>query len=198
MEIAQFANDHPDRLKKAVFIDAAYDWLMNAEAKGIPSSPIMPEPGPSDVASAATFAAYWARMEGVPAYPEADIRATWTFSDNGSILAPVTPPAISAALGAAAAASHPDSASIRVPALAIYTVPEKTADMFPWIGYSPEQEPTAAAFLSAMQPLMAEQRDAFAKAVPQASIIEMQGMPHYVFLLQPGIVAQDIRSFLLQ
>jgi non-heme chloroperoxidase len=197
-EMTRFANDHPGRLKKLVYLDAAYDWLLNAETTGIPNPPTEPQPGALDVASARAFAAYQARMQGVPVYPEADVRATWTYSGDGRLLAPVTPTAIALALGTEAAAHHPDYADVLAPALAIYTVPESTKDMFPWIGESPSQEAVAAAYLTAIQPLLAAQRDNFHRAAPQCTVIEMRGVPHYVFLLEPNIVADLIRSFLLK
>jgi non-heme chloroperoxidase len=197
-EMTRFANDHPDRLEKLVYLDAAYDWLFNSEAKDLPSPPEQPQPVAADLSSPKAFAAYWARMEGVPLYPEADIRATWTFSDDGRPLAPVTPAAIATAVATEAAARHPDYAEVQAPALAIYTVPESIGDLFPWISLRPSEAQGAAAYLAAVQPLLAAQRDAFRAAIPRGTVIEMRGLPHYVFLLEPEAAAKSILDFLLQ
>ena len=197
-EMTRLADDHPDRVNKLVYLDAAYDWRLMSEATMIPSPPAQPRPDASDLASPRAFAAYLAKMEGVPDYPESDVIATWIFSSNGRLLRPVTPAAIVAAVGTGAAARHPDYADVRAPALAIYTVPESTKDMFPWISRSQAQARVAAAYFTFAQALLATQRANFSAAAPKAAVVEMTGLPHYVFLLEPNVVAQYIKTFLLQ
>lgn len=197
VEMTRFACDHPERVKKLVFLDAAYDWAMQAENTNLPNPPTQPQATSSDVSSPAAFAAYWARIVGIPVYPEADIRATNVFSSNGQYVGPVTPSTIAIAFATGAAAAHPDYANVQTPALAIYTVPDSVKDMFPWIVLSPSEMQSATTFLNSVQPMMAAQRDNFRSKAPHGTVVEMHGVPHFFFLLDPNSVANEIRSFLL-
>jgi non-heme chloroperoxidase len=197
-EMTRFANDHPDRVNRLVYLDAAYDWLSNSELKTLSSPPTQPGPGAADVSSSAAFSAYWARMEGVAVYPEAEIRATWSFDDDGRLLAPTTPAAVSLAVAAGAAAFHPDYAEVLAPSLAIFTVPDSAEDMFPWLSLSPSEAQGAKAYFAEGQAALAARRESFRSTIPRGSIIERHGLPHYLFLYEPERTASEIIDFLLQ
>ena len=119
-EVTRFALTYPDRVRKLVYLEAAYDRVdeQRLESK-FPKIP----PAPSEdreSGSPAAIRALIARTEIL--MPEAEIRATRIFGANGQLVRPVTPEPILHAV--AAMVDHPNYRSISAPILAIYAVYE--------------------------------------------------------------------------
>ncbi len=133
---------------------------------------------------------------GVSSFPLADVLATNVFDCGGRYLRPRTSADVSTRLAAGAAAAHPDYAAVTAPSLAIYTVPEAPADMFPWLAPESAQWTAAEAFFPFARDVLASQRRAFAAARPDALLVEMPRVPHFLFLASPEAVAAHTRAFL--
>ena len=78
--------------------------------------------------------------------------------------------------------------------LAIFNYPETVQQLLPWV--TPNDSSRAAWFDSA-QGWWRIQRETFARAVPQATVISLPGAGHYVFLGRADSVASAMRTFLL-
>jgi pimeloyl-ACP methyl ester carboxylesterase len=196
-EMTRLAGDHPDSVGRLVYLDAAYDAVLAASGPSQGEPPTQPEPGPADVVSAAAFAAYLARMNGVPTFPESEVRATMTFDGSGRVTGSVARPETNAALGSGR--ERPDYERLRARSLAIYTVPDGPADMFPWLARESPEWARAAAFFPAAQASLAAQREEFRQNAPAGSytVQELHRVPHFLFLSQPDEIAAALRSFLL-
>ncbi len=195
-EMTRLAVLHPGLVIKLVYLDAAYDWASSAQSVNPAPPPTQPAPTAAQVASPDAFAAFVGWVSGVESMPVADIRATNRFDCSGRLLRSRTPAAIAGEVGMQAAAHHPDYAHLPVPALSIYTAPETPADMFPWLTGDSPQFPAAAAYFPAAQASLASQRAAFAAAAPDALVVEMRRVPHFLFLAEPDAVAAHVRAFL--
>ena len=114
-EMTRFAVDHPERVAKLVYLDAAYDWVQPEEKTPPVVSPSPPPPTSEQLASPAGFADYAGWQNGVPKYPEADIRATTVFDENGKYERAKTPPAIAMAFAIGATKEHPPYSRLSVP-----------------------------------------------------------------------------------
>ncbi len=197
VEMTEFAVAFPERVEKIAYIDAAFDWAMQSSVAGLPVPPAQPEPSEADLSSGNALAAYWARMLGVPSYPEADIRATSLVDDRGNYLGGATSQSIAMDFALAAASVHPDFAGVRAPILAIYTVSDNVEDLFPWIEETPSQAPSAIAYQSAIKPSMQAQRDSFRALAVDATVIELGATPHFAFLHDPERISNILRTFFL-
>jgi pimeloyl-ACP methyl ester carboxylesterase len=195
-EMTEFAVRHPGRTIKLVYLDAAYDWAASALSPNPSAPPSQPSPTTTELASPEGFASYVARVNGVSAFPLADIRATNVFECGGRYLGSRTPAAIAMSFASLAAAQHPNYAGVNAPALAIFTVPLTPTDMFPWLTRDGPQWPVAAAYFPFAQDALASQRTAFAASAPGAIRVELPSVPHFLFLSQPDTVAASMRAFL--
>jgi pimeloyl-ACP methyl ester carboxylesterase len=195
-EMTFFAGKYPERVSRLVYLDAAYDLVDQKSIADQPAAPQFPDPHEKDLMSAAAFGTYVALTQGV-ALPEPEIHAINLFSPNGRFFSSVTHPAIFQAI--IDGESHMDYTGLKSPALAIYTVPDVLTDMYPWMTpTSPDWDLANASFLAA-QSSLAVQRQKFTEKAPAAtsSVIEMHGVPHYLFLAKPDEVFEMVRTFLL-
>lgn len=187
-EINWFATHHADRLLKVVYLDAAYDRSVPP-----PDGPPAPPASRDEVASIAAFQRYRARISALQ--PEAEIRATVDVDADGRIIRNSTPPSVWAAVQQSLVA--PPYASVRVPALAIYAVPEKPADVMPSFDFmSPENQQRTIDAFPRFVDFSARQRDKFRKEAPHAKILELRGATHYVFISREREVLAAIEEFL--
>lgn len=192
-ELTRFALTFPDRLRKLVYLEAAYDRVeaQQLEAK-FPKIP----PRTSHEMEAVTpdaIRASVARSEIL--MPEGEIRATRIFGRDGRFIRPVTPDWIAHAV--AVMVEHPNYAAVHVPILAIYAVYENPADLIRRYNIADEQARSAFKQVFALwQPFARTQRESFRKAVPAARVIEISGASHYVFISNADGVLREIRTFL--
>ena len=162
-EMTQFAIDHPERVSRLVYLDAAYDRAALSKLQADLHLPDPPGPAEADVMALAAFANYLLRVLALP-LPEAEIRAITVFARDGSVEGLVTPPQITAALVAGVVV--PDYRRLTAPALSIYAVPLVPSDLVPWITpTSPDWPRVQVAFDSVIAPLYREQRAKFAADV---------------------------------
>jgi pimeloyl-ACP methyl ester carboxylesterase len=195
-EMTRFAVNNPEQVIKLIYLDAAYDWAVSAESLDAGNQPVPPGPSNDQLVSPGDFASYVAWTSGVTSFPEAEIRATNRFKDDGEYEGPVTPSEISIALATGAAAEHPGYAELTAPVLAFYTVPDSVTDMFPWLTPDAAGWEDAEAFFSDAAASLAKQRAAFVTQLPQATVVELHGVPHFLFLAQPDDLAARMLEFL--
>lgn len=198
VEMTRFAVTYPDQVDRIVYLDAAYDWASQVENPPPGTPPVPPNPGAGDLASPEAFAAYLARIQGVPSFPVSEVKATNVFGSNGHYARPVTPPSITTAFANAAATESPDYGSLGKPVLAIFTVPDTATDMFPWLTPASDQWDVAQAYFPGARALLAAQRAAFKAARPDATVTELPHVPHFLFLAEPDATADAVLSFLAQ
>lgn len=194
-EITYFAGKYPERVLRIVYLDAAYDLVDQKTVVNPTDVPRAPSLREQDLASATAFGAYIALTQGV-ALPEPEIHAIYQFSPNGHYLTSVTRPATLQAI--IDGESHLDYSLLQSPALAIYTVPEVLTDMYPWLTPSSPDWDLANQTFQTAQASLAGQRKKFKEQAPAAlsSIQEMPGVPHFLFLAKPDLVADMVKTFL--
>lgn len=192
-EMVLVAQRHPERVRRLVYLDAAYD---RSEALALEAGEPTPRrPPPSALLSYEAFAAWRASALGSssPAI-EANARQTLRLEDGA--LKPATPPSRMAAIATAGLLTVPPSYSaIAAPSLAIYASklhpeqlpPEATA----------EQRAASRAYaLRRIRPWMLREQARFLESAPCGVAIEPDWATHYLFLQRPAWTADTIRSFL--
>ena len=70
--------------------------------------------------------------------------------------------------------------------------------MFPWVTENSAQWKVANAAFPAAQASLADRRAAFVAQLPQATVVEMHQVPHFLFLAKPDTVEKSVRSFLMR
>jgi pimeloyl-ACP methyl ester carboxylesterase len=194
--MTRLAVDDPELVTALVYLDAAQDWAFLADDLDLTEQPIPPDPTDDQLASPQGFAGYQAWICGAESYPEAEVRACYSFAEDGALQGPITPGGIFTALAAGAAEQSPPYEALTVPALAIYAVADVAEDMFPWLTPGSPEQDQADSFLPKAQASFASVRASFSMKAPQAIVVELHGAPHYVFLAKPDEVEDAIRSFL--
>ena len=190
-EMTRFAELNPDRCAGLVYLDAAYDRMgLPPILARIPGAPVM---RPRDSASRSSVRAYVRRVAGVD-FPETEITANARFDSTGRYVGDVTPDSV--AWRVIAAVRRPPYDRVKCRALAIYAIPESSADILPYY-----QELSAArrrevdALLGEFASLASASRAVF-KSFPQNRTVELARANHYVFLQRPQEVTREMRSFL--
>jgi pimeloyl-ACP methyl ester carboxylesterase len=187
-EITTFAVRYPERLLKAVYLDAAYDHVNFA-----PDWPAPPKPTAAELSSPAAFRSYCARI--IALQPEAEIRATVDFDAEGRAIKNSTPSEVLSAIEHSV--THPAYSSIQAAALAIYAVPVKPADMAPsYDEWSPPDKARLDRLLKTQLVWAADQRRRFATDVRRGRVVEIHGATHYLFISNEADVLKAMRLFL--
>jgi pimeloyl-ACP methyl ester carboxylesterase len=190
-EMTRFAATYPRRVDKLVYLDAAYDRVRANElfdaAPIVPGLPAPPSPRAEDTASAGAYVAFVHRTRGV-GIPDADIRTRFRFDDWNEEITPaylaitVEPPAYRA---------------IRAPALAIYAVTDSVAQLEPWQRDDAEHAAAWRASVRVDELVYRQLRAEFARDVRRASVLEIHGAHHWIFVSDRTQVLRAARQFLL-
>jgi non-heme chloroperoxidase len=193
-ELALFAALYPERVKKLVFLDAAYNYAEHAEAlKNAPDESLPKEA----LASFAAFREYFKKTKcGWSEAWEADLRATVVFAPDGIPQSLVTPDKTAAELVRGMRASNPDYARIKAPALAFYVL-----DPFPECSFPPAMSNADRAkmepFIRTFKSYLERSADRFRRELPKARIVEMKNTDHWFFIQNQPEVVREMRTFLL-
>jgi len=183
-----------------VYLDAAFNRAdgsddYDAVARTLPRPP---NPGPADLASFATLRAFLVGIQG-GAGPEAHLRAKYVANADGTIARPWAPDlpvrqALTAEMQAWSKAYNPDR--VRVPAVAIYDVPKSAADLMrPWYA---ADDPSIRERVDKLYRLARERFDRHAtwfKAFADGGRVSELAGGHYVFIIHPSEVLQEIDAF---
>lgn len=180
---------YPDQIHKLVYLDAGFDYHAHHIPEGFPE---LPQATAADSVSPAAGLAFARRISAAP-YPEAAFRATERFDSTGRDLGAATPRSVSIKVVMSAESTPPPLDKVHAPVLAIYNRDTSLATVFPWM--SPT-DTVAVRWLHTFQGWRAAQEREFRARVPQATIVEITGAGHYVFLTQPDTVEHLMRRFL--
>jgi pimeloyl-ACP methyl ester carboxylesterase len=215
--MTRFAEDHPERVGRLVYLDAAYD---RAEVRRMlllslvtnPRPPLPPRARGRDTQTIAAYNAYLARVHGAR-WPEAEIRATRRVAADGSVGKDTAERR--AALHAMKGAQAIDYRRLRAPALAVYATQDSVAKAYPWLQergvartaldgalWLNVSGAAAPAPLNAWnwlhgrwRPYQKDQEKRFATEAANGRSVELAG-PHYIFLARPDEVARLAADFL--
>jgi pimeloyl-ACP methyl ester carboxylesterase len=191
-EMSRLAVNYPGRVGKLVYLDAGYDRTTTSAVLDT-SWTIPPNPTVADLASAVAYRDFLAGVIGV-SVPVEEISATNRMAADGSLIGPVTPSAVAAAVLAGVEA--PNYGGIAASALSIYAIPLAVTDVAPWMtSASPGWATAQTEMATLLVPWIEAQRDRFAAEVANSTVIEI-GVKHYMFLSNPEQVAAAVIAFL--
>jgi len=145
--------------------------------------PLPPGPSPtaSDLASFQALGDWFARVRGLR-FPEAELRAVRTLTEDGRPRGQKAPPWVAAAINA----GGKKFTKIPVPILAICAVPQELGPAGPDL---------SAAERATLEANQAAQVDAFEHGVPSAHVVRLPRVNHYVFISNEKEVLRDIEQF---
>jgi pimeloyl-ACP methyl ester carboxylesterase len=195
-EITEVAANHPDRVDRVVYLDAAYDLSKFLEFMAQNPWPQLEPPTAADHATPIAMLDWEEKAFGYRR-PEVDLRATTVFGPKGyerdvtKDSGPVFP-AIFAGFKAE------PWARVQAPALAIFAFPAGPADMFPHRYASMDAANQAAARKMAEATAQRSHkalRD-FKRSVVHGQALELPGANHYLFVTNEDQVLRAVRDFL--
>lgn len=197
-EISNVAATYPNRVGALVYIEA-YDYgpeMQAALRAAQPPASLIPRMTAADSSSPASVTAFWSRVVAGASAPEAEIRAQALFASDGKLIGPRAHNGGKA--GAAAGPSPFDG--IEAPALGLFaTSPGGASELFQNLNYASLDRAgreDANRFFDAVETRRKAGRDRFRNGMPDATVIELPGAGHFVFLSQPDRVEREMRSFL--
>ena len=192
-EMTRFALRYPDKVRKLVYLEAAYDRVEAQRLEG--RFPKLPQPPPEARESGSPEAVRTLVARTEILMPESEIRATRIFGPDGQYLRPVTPENVVHAV--ARMVEHPDYPAIRAPILAIYAVYRTPADLSARYKTADSETRQGLGQIFALwQSFAKDQRELLRKSVPQVRVDEIQGANHYVFISNRARVLKDMHAFL--
>ncbi len=186
-----------------VYLDANADPLDypwdNAEYRALITKSMTGAPGPpkrtaADDASVEAYQAYQKRIGEAP-FPAAEIRNMYEMNPDGSVGKDRTPPYVSEEIGVGSIAK--DYRGIHIPVLALIAVPLPPAEK--WKKRAPKNEEERRDSQRSDEILMEyvhRWENNLKRADPLATIVELPGAHHYMFLSEQSEVLRDIKSFL--
>ena len=193
-EMTLFAGLYPQRVKKLVYLDAAYDRSGLAEVQVKNPLPT-PRPAKEDLVSLDAYRRWWEKYRGFWSDAvESNLRET-SRAPDGTIKPSV---AGSVAQGIMKGAGTPpmDYTKVQAPALsfyAIYRVPR-------WLppDASEEMRKRVETHLAeSMLPYQRKNIERFRNEVKNGRVVEVKDSDHYVFVVSQDEVVREMRKFLL-
>jgi pimeloyl-ACP methyl ester carboxylesterase len=195
-EITEIAANHPERVDKVVYLDAAYDLSKFLEFMQENPWPHLDPPTPADQATPSAMLDWEERAFGYRR-PEADLRATTVFGPHG-YERDVTEDSSPVFRSIIAGFKKEPYDKVQAPALAIFAVPTGAADLFPHRYASMDTASQAAA--RKMAEATAQRAETasrqFLQSVAHGQVLKILGASHYVFLSNEKHVLGAVRDFL--
>lgn len=191
-ELATLGADHPERVDRLVYLDAAYDRTRIPELMA--GLPALPPPTTAALASFDAFAVWRERGLGVrtPAV-EADLRQIMVPGRAG--LAPRTPPAIGLKVLQGDIAATPRYEEIASPSLAIYTSKD-VADQVPPGSSKAARQAFIAYSIRVLRPWMKHAKAQFQARQRCGVAYEVPHSTHHIFLERGMWAARTILAYL--
>ena len=193
-QLTRFAGEHPGRVIKLVYLDAAYDRA------GLPEihKQLPPElaPAKSDMESLDSFRRWVSRMSFWSEAWEANLREMMVFSPDGKILREAKPSRATRLLMQGTIESRPDYTKIRSPALNIAVVgfSSRVSDFFKTLPDSTRTN--AEVSFSRVRQFQQQQIDRFRKEIPNGRVIVFTNTDHHCFIEREAEVRREMREFL--
>lgn len=195
-EMTAFAASYPDRVNKLVYLDAAYDRsdfvnLMRKAPYPPQAQPVMSE---EDSASSFTVSAYLSNMFGMK-YPEAEVLATRTFTDEGKLKGSVTPDDIGIKI--IMSLQKPPYQDLQCPTLAVYAVFNHVNELFPnYQDFDHKNKLMAHQAMEVLKPYVLNQIQYFKDHMNGERVVQFDGADHFVFLTHEREVVAELLEFL--
>lgn len=192
-EMVLVARSRPARVRRLVYLDAAYDRTDALQLEAAEPTPRRP---PADaLRSYSAFAAWRAATIGA-ASPAIEANARQTLSLEADSLKPVTPPQRALAIANGGLLSVPPAYGvITAPSLAIYA-PKTHPEQIPPEATPAQREASRAYALAHIRPWMLREQARFLETAPCGVALEPGWATHYLFLQRPDWTAATIRAFL--
>lgn len=191
-EITKIATDHPSKIEKIIYIDAAYDRTELSKIFAIMPQP--PAPKSSDSASIDAVSKFEKRVNGI-SMPNEELKQVLIFSKEGKLLKSVTPDSISGAM--INIVVKPDYKKIKCPSLAIYAKFNRVKDVFAFYDTpdSLKSKSNAKQLFQLLTKFTTESPALFAKESKNGIVKKIKGR-HYLFLSNPDETEKLMRDFL--
>jgi pimeloyl-ACP methyl ester carboxylesterase len=191
-ELATLGADHPDRVDRLVYIDAAYDRA--AVPALMAAMPPMNPPSPEVRASLAAFTAWREQALGVDlASVAADVAATMRQTPAG--LVPRTRESVAQAILAGDIAAPEPWAAIAAPSLAFYSSKDVAEQLPP--GTTDAQRTAFIDYsVRVLRPWMLREQAEFLARRRCGRAVEVPHSTHHLFLERPDWLAERILAFL--
>jgi pimeloyl-ACP methyl ester carboxylesterase len=191
-EVTKFAATYPNRVEKLVYLDAAHDRREILKFFGnLPKFPTMTK---TDSVSVSQVGHYMARVYGIYS-PEAEVRAQFTFHEDGRLNRQITPDSITGLIFKGF--EDPQYSKIKVPALAFYAIYDSLSQLFPfYTSLDSVDRKKAQLFYQEFKEWVSKQVDRFQREVVDRQAITMHGAHHYIFISHAAEVEKQMRTFL--
>jgi pimeloyl-ACP methyl ester carboxylesterase len=198
-ELSYLALHHPERVRRAVFLDGGWDFYDMYNADGWwnewPQRPM----AEADSASPEAVAAYFARTAGV-LLPISEIRAAHQFDEDGRLVQ-LDPHVGDMFPGMIRARLTPlDMAGINVPVLSVRALPEHIEEFFfpEFTAYSDDDQRRAVEAYERWIEVVVAGGARFAATVPGAEQLVLSGAHHDLPNVGPERFVPTVREFLLR
>jgi non-heme chloroperoxidase len=195
-ELTRFAEAYPDRVKKLVYLDAAYDRAgLPEKYKQAPSPPAASK---EDRASFERVHQWVMKNWSKPWTDawEADLRDIIIFDPQEGVYRSATPDAVYAAMLKGSEESHPDYAKVKAPALSFYALYDVAAMCAVFTDEASRQKMKDFIEL-VLIPHQRENIAGFKREMVRGRVIEMPNTDHACFIQKQDEVVREIRAFLL-
>jgi non-heme chloroperoxidase len=197
-ELTWLGGHHPERFDGLVYLDAAYDRSGNAVMKSrqsLLSRSLPPEP-PIPPEATRNYHAMSAHLaeRGHVRLTEGELIAMWNV--NKPFLAGTPAMDARTAQAITAALEAPDYAAIKVPALAIYAIPDPRKPLPPWYDTGDsELKGTLEELGRLIEDTRRENIEAFKRGVSQGEVLELPNAHHYLIQSNQQQVLDAIEAF---
>lgn len=197
-ELSSIGNRYPDRVAGLVYLDAMYPYAFNngsgpamTEFLAI-AGPQPPPPSEAELNSFAAFQEYYQRTRGFT-FPEAELRQRRNSTPEGGVGSQRDVPGGAALM--AVLSSEKKYSHIPPPALVIFAMPHGLGT---WVESSadPNVHEQAEAYSAKLEALTERQVKAFETGIPSATVVQVPGADHYVYLSNEADVLREMRAFL--
>jgi pimeloyl-ACP methyl ester carboxylesterase len=195
-EMTAFAAKYPDRVNKLVYLDAAYDRsdFVTLMRKAPYPPQAQPEMSAIDSTSVFTVSAYLSNIFGMK-YPESEVLATRTFTEEGKLEGSVTSDRIGIKI--IMGLESPAYKDIQCPALAVFAVFNHVYELFPnYEDFDHSNKLMAHQAMEVLKPYVLDQIQYFMDQVEQKRVVRFDGADHFVFLTHEREVVNELLQFL--
>jgi pimeloyl-ACP methyl ester carboxylesterase len=197
-ELSQVVQRWPERVRKAVYLDGAWDFydMYNADNwfEGWPDVPM----GEQDKVSPQAVSAFFARTMGF-VLPLGEIRAVHEFDGDGRLVA-LDPNVGTMFRDMIRPTLTPlDYSRFAMPVLVIRAIPKRVEDFFRGYAFydSRNQQLARDAFEKWVR-VVVSSADRFVKGIPSVRVLRIENGSHEVIQVHAGQILARVREFLLE
>jgi pimeloyl-ACP methyl ester carboxylesterase len=193
-QLTRLAGEHPNRVSRLVYLDAAVDRASLPELmKDMPSGL---SAGKGDLETLESFRSWIRRMSFWSEAWEANTREMMILSPEGKILREAKPGNVSRLLMQGTTTARPDYTRIKSPALSIAVrgLSSKVSDFVTTLPV--ERRTKMEDFIKRMTQYQHEQIERFRREIPNGRVIEFSNADHHCFIQREADVVREMRAFL--